>query len=116
MQAIDYDNRIFKSIKNSENGDINELTRFYYHHKGTIIWAEYVGGDVLRGQLLALQLNNGKLEVNYHHINTKHEFKTGQCLSEPEILPDGRIRLHENWKWTSGDHSSGQSIIEEIPG
>ena len=25
-----------------------------------------------------------------------------------------KIRLHENWKWTSGDKSEGNSIIEEI--
>ena len=31
-----------------------------------------------------------------------------------ELLPDGRIRLHEKWQWTSGDLSSGESVIEEI--
>jgi hypothetical protein len=39
---------------------------------------------------------------------------TGICRSTPEILPDGRIRLHEKWQWTSGDRSSGESIVEEI--
>lgn len=39
---------------------------------------------------------------------------TGICRSTPEILEDGRIRLHEEWIWTSGDQSSGKSIIEEI--
>lgn len=33
----------------------------------------------------------------------------------PEILPDGRIRLHERWQWTNGDGSSGTSIVEELP-
>ncbi len=39
---------------------------------------------------------------------------TGIYSSKPEIFPFGKIRLHENWQWTSGDHSYGQSIIEEI--
>lgn len=26
----------------------------------------------------------------------------------------GKILLHETWEWTSGDFSSGISIIEEI--
>jgi hypothetical protein len=29
-------------------------------------------------------------------------------------LGNGKIRLHETWQWTSGDFSSGTSIIEEI--
>ena len=39
---------------------------------------------------------------------------TGTCKSKPEILENGKIRLHESWEWASGDKSKGQSIIEEI--
>jgi hypothetical protein len=39
---------------------------------------------------------------------------TGKCFSKPEILINGKIRLHETWQWTSGDFLSGTSIIEEI--
>jgi hypothetical protein len=41
---------------------------------------------------------------------------TGKCVSTPEITPDCKIRLYEKWKWTCGDFSSGESIIEEIKG
>jgi len=39
---------------------------------------------------------------------------TGTCFSKPEIMDNGKIRLHETWKWTSGDKSKGNSILEEI--
>jgi hypothetical protein len=39
---------------------------------------------------------------------------TGKCYSTPEIMDNGKIRLHEIWEWTSGDCSKGNSIIEEI--
>jgi hypothetical protein len=39
---------------------------------------------------------------------------TGICFSTPEILENGKIRLHESWEWTSGDQSKGTSIIEEL--
>lgn len=39
---------------------------------------------------------------------------TGRCHSVPEVLADGRIRLHEQWQWTSGNQSKGESVIEEI--
>jgi len=39
---------------------------------------------------------------------------TGKCTSIPEILSNGKVRLHEEWEWTSGDKSRGCSIIEEL--
>jgi hypothetical protein len=50
----------------------------------------------------------------YHQINVKGDMRTGVCHSVPERLPDGRIRLHETWRWTNGDCGAGNSIIEEI--
>jgi len=47
-------------------------------------------------------------------VNDKNELMTGVCRSVPEILSNGKIRLHEEWKWTSGDGSQGRSIIEEV--
>ena len=39
---------------------------------------------------------------------------TGICISKPEMTSTGKIRLYENWQWTSGDKSKGHSILEEI--
>ena len=55
----------------------------------------------------------GNIEMRYHQVNIKDELMTGICVSKPEILQNGKIRLHENWEWTSGDKSKGTSIIEE---
>jgi hypothetical protein len=52
--------------------------------------------------------------MRYHQVNTKGELMTGICFSTPEILLNGKIRLHEKWEWTSGDKSVGESIIEEL--
>ena len=38
---------------------------------------------------------------------------TGICQSTPELLPNGKLRLHEAWQWTAGDRSKGSSVIEE---
>jgi hypothetical protein len=51
--------------------------------------------------------------MRYHQVNDKDELMTGICKSIPEILENGKIRLHENWEWTSDDKSKGTSIIEE---
>jgi hypothetical protein len=37
-----------------------------------------------------------------------------ECVSKPEALADGRVRLYERWRWTSWDQSEGECIVEEI--
>jgi len=39
---------------------------------------------------------------------------TGVCRSVPEVMSNGKIRLHETWQWTSGDGSGGSSVLGEI--
>ena len=52
--------------------------------------------------------------MSYHQISTEGHLMTGTCHSKPEILPNGKIKLHENWQWTSKDMSKGSSILIEI--
>lgn len=111
---FDLNNRKFSSVANTENGDVDDHTIFYYQQEGELVWADYSGGSVRRGNLIARWVEENLLEMRYQHLATDNEFRTGRCLSRAEILPDGRLRMHEEWQWTSGDHSTGTSIIEEI--
>ncbi len=114
MSKINYNNRIFKSVSNSESGEVSSETVFYYFHNLDLVTATYSGGKIVFGQLIAKVLEDDSLEMRYQHINTSGELMTGKCVSTPEILADGKLRLNEKWQWTSGDLSAGESIIEEI--
>ena len=111
---INYNDRTFRSISNSESGEVGTDTVFHYHQEGAVVWAEYQGGEIARGQLIAVCAEDGVLDMRYQHINARGELMTGTCRSTPELLPDGRLRLYEKWQWTSGDGSAGESVIEEI--
>jgi hypothetical protein len=111
---INYDNRTFVPIRNSSGCEVCSDTVFRYHQAGSVVWAEYSGGEIVRGQLIASCDDEGVLDMRYQHINLRGELMTGICRSTPEILPDGRIRLHEKWQWTCGDRSAGESVIEEV--
>lgn len=111
---IDYNNRKFRSVQNSSSGEVSSETIFHYHQEGEMVWAEYSGGEIVRGSLVARCDAGGNLDMRYQHLNRAGELMTGECRSKPEILPDGRLRLYEKWKWTSGDLSPGESIIEEV--
>lgn len=111
---INLDGKRFRSVATTPNGEVSAATLFTYHQDGSIVWAEYSGGAVRWGNLLARMDEDGCLEMRYQHINTSGEFMTGTCASTPEITEDGRIRFHEAWRWTSGDGSSGTSVVEEV--
>lgn len=111
---INYHDKLFRPVSNSENGETSGETVFHYKQDGNILTGEYSGGKIKKGLLIGLVDENGKIEMRYSQVNDKNELMTGICISTPEILPNGKIRLHEKWQWTSGDKSKGNSIIEEI--
>ena len=111
---MNYHGKNFHSISNTPNGEVSGDTLFRYQQMGNIVTAKYEGGGILQGHLIALVDEQGCLDMRYHHVNVQGGLQTGICRSVPEILPDGRIRLHETWQWTSGDGSAGSSVVEEF--
>ncbi|WP_036603475.1 hypothetical protein [Olivibacter sitiensis] len=114
MGKIDYNNRRFRTISNSDNGETSSETVFLYQQEGNILTANYTGGKILRGHLIGLVDTQGHIDMRYHQVNTKGELMTGICRSIPEMLQNGKIRLHETWQWTSGNRSEGESVLEEL--
>ena len=115
MKNIHYDQKRFRSVSNSDNGEVSRETIFHYHQNERLVWAEYAGGGVVQGYMIAKANDEGELDMRYQHLSSSGQLMTGICKSIPERLADGRIRLHEKWQWTCGDYSSGESVIEEIP-
>ena len=111
---MNYNNKYFKPVQTSKNGETTDETIFHYKQSGSTITANYQGGTILKGHLIGIVNSEGHISMRYHHVNTKGELMTGICESTPEVLSNGKIRLHEEWKWTSGDCSHGKSIVEEI--
>jgi hypothetical protein len=111
---VDLDGRTFFTGSNTANGDADAATRFEYRQNGARVWATYRGGRVRFGSLVAVGDLSGRLDMRYQHVGADDVFRTGLCLSVPEVLPDGRVRLVEEWQWTNGDRSSGRSVLEEI--
>ena len=111
---VDYDGRRFRAVANSANGEVGEATVFEYRQRGDVVWATYHGGGIEFGTLVATVDEEGALDMRYSHVSADGDLRTGVCRSTPERLADGRLRLHERWRWTSGDESEGTSILEEI--
>ena len=111
---MNYNNRKFRPVSNSENGEVSNDMIFHYKQAGNILTCNYQELKILKGHLIGLVDDNGNIEMKYHQINQNGELMTGICFSTPEVLGNGKIRLVEEWQWTSGDKSKGKSILEEI--
>lgn len=45
--------KIFRSITNTENGEVGAETLFFYRQTGKLVSAEYHGGTIVAGHLIA---------------------------------------------------------------
>ena len=111
---LNLNNKQFKALHNSDNGEVSSETIFHYHQEGETIWAEYSGGAILKGHLLGKMNANQSLEFVYHHINLEGQVLTGKCFTIISNADDKKLVLKETWQWTCGDFSKGTSLLKEI--
>ena len=112
---IDYDGRVFRSVSNTDSGDVDQETRFRYRQRGRVVSGTYAGGGVRDGVLIGVVDDDGSLDLRYAHVAADGRLMTGRCDTALQVLRDGRYRLHETWEWTGGGQGSGVSVVEEVP-
>jgi hypothetical protein len=84
----------------------------HYHQDGEVVTAEFSGDRVRTGRLVGVVDADGVIDAAYCQIMAGGELVCGRCISTPEVLADGRIRLSESWHRIDG--SSGISHIAEL--
>jgi hypothetical protein len=114
MTSINYDGRVFGMLS-STTGDAEAIasTRFVYHQTDNIVTCEYGGGSVKVGRMIALVDEDGGLTLRFEHIYTDGRMMSGKGTAIPEVLPDGRLRLHETYEVFDTGYQ-GTSAVEEI--
>lgn len=113
MEAIHYEGRSFRSAS-AETSTASDAPVGHYHQRGSTVWAEFSGGTVVRGYLVGRQTDDGRLDLAYCQFLADDTVVSGRCVSTPEILPNGRIRLREEWERLGEGAGRGVSYIEEI--
>ncbi|MCB0769983.1 MAG: n-acetylglutamate synthase [Flavobacteriales bacterium] len=111
---MNYHDRRFRPVSNSENGQVSSEMVFHYQQHGSILTCAYSGGAIRSGHLIGLVDEQGNIDMRYHQVDALGELRTGTCRSRPERTVDGKLRLMEEWQWTSGDGSAGSSVLEEV--
>jgi hypothetical protein len=108
------DGKRFRVAEMEEQGEASTATLFDYHEDGDVVWARYQGGAVRLGFLVGTR-DGDRLDFRYSQLNANGETSNGRCSTTISTLPDGRLRLSEDWAWESKP-GSGTSAVEEVAG
>jgi hypothetical protein len=106
---IDYDGRSFRAA--GHDGDAPVAS---YRQRGDLLWADFSGGDVRRGSLTGICRPDDTIEFTYTMVLGDGTVLAGHCESTPELLPDGRILLHERWERYGPHAANGVSELVEV--
>ncbi|MEH1098288.1 hypothetical protein [Micromonospora sp. CPCC 205561] len=107
---ISYDGRRFRR---PEEVTDDLATTATYHQQGDLVWADFAGGEVRRGSLVGRCAEDGTIAFSYSMVLRGGDVISGRSTSRPEVLADGRIRLHEEWERFAPRAGAGTSAIEE---
>ncbi|MDB5279556.1 MAG: n-acetylglutamate synthase [Ferruginibacter sp.] len=110
---INYNGKIFSPIVNNTGSDYWTEALFVFRQTGNILTSNYSGGNIVRGQMLAIVDDDGSMKMCYHHVTTDLVLFAGSGECHPEILPNGKIVLLQKWKSATSDMAGGNLIIGE---
>lgn len=108
MKSYNFHNKTFSLIQNSEKGEVDSETVFKYQQDGNLVTADYHGGTVKYGKIIA-HLKNDELDMLYQCITTTNELKAGKAIAKISITNKNKIKLTLNWQWLDTNTETGVS-------
>jgi hypothetical protein len=112
---VSYDGKVFASTGAAETaGGDGSVPSGHYHQRADLVWAELSGGAVRHGSLAGVCDADGVLRFAYCQVLDDGTVVAGDCVSRPQRLPDGRVRLHEQWTRHAPRRESGVSVVDEV--
>ncbi|REH00834.1 hypothetical protein [Flavobacterium aquicola] len=113
MSNFNFDNKKFALINNSETGQVNPDTIFEYKQKDNLVTADYYGGTILYGKIIA-DLKDNELHMLYQCITTDSQLKAGKAIAKITLTDNGKIKLNLDWEWLTSVNEKGKSEYIEI--
>jgi len=108
MAEFNFNNKTFALLENSKNGKVNTETIFKYKQNSNLITADYFGGTIKYGKIIA-HLRNNKLDMLYQCITTENELKAGKAIANISLTKENKLKLKLNWEWLRNNNESGIS-------
>jgi len=113
MDKIYFNNKKFVLIQNSDNGQVNSDTVFEYKQDGSLVTADYYGGSIKYGKIVA-KLSGEQLEMLYQCLTTDNQLKAGKAIAQITLTENNKIKLSLEWEWLTSSLEKGKSEYIEI--
>ncbi len=113
MDNYDFNNKKFALIENSESGQVNSETIFEYSQDNNLITANYYGGTIKYGKIIA-DMKGDELNMLYQCLTTYNILKAGKAIAKISKTDTGKIKLSLNWEWLTNGNEKGKSEYIEI--
>lgn len=111
MQTYNLNNKSFKLLSNSENGIVESETIFKYKQSNELVTAEYKGGSIIYGKIIA-QLEQNILHMLYNCYTTEKELKAGKATAILSLNENGKMKLMLDWQWFESEEIGSSTYIE----
>lgn len=108
MKEINFDGKSFSLVENSTNGKVNPETIFEYRQEGSLVTADYHGGSIKYGKIIA-RLEKDKLHMLYQCMTCENELKAGRAIAKISLTDKDKIKLSLNWEWLGDISEKGVS-------
>ena len=113
MKPFDFNKKKFSLIENTESVKVNSDTVFEFYQKDDLVTANYFGGTIKYGKIIAL-LNGNKLNMIYQCVTTDNELKAGKAIADVSLNESEKIKLNLRWEWLNKANEKGTSEYLEI--
>jgi hypothetical protein len=99
----------FQAVSNSPNGSLTTETQMRFTSDEKVVLGTYDGGSIVAGHIIAKHAGESGLEMLYQGATTGGEIQAGKALATFARDEEGRLHMHLDWQWLTGDGSRGQS-------
>jgi len=113
MENFNLNNKTFVLLENSENGKADAETIFEYKQNGNLVTADYYGGTIKYGKIIAL-LEDNELSMLYQCLTVANELKAGKATAKISVSENEKMKLYLDWEWLTDGNEKGKSEYIEI--
>ena len=108
-----FNNKTFILLENSKEGKVNSDTLFKYKQEGDLVTADYFGGSIVYGKIIAV-LKGDQLEMLYQCLTVENDLKAGKAIANISFSEENKLKLSLDWEWLGGSQEKGKSEYIEI--
>lgn len=109
---MNLDGLSFRVAATASIGVVGAGTLLHMVQKGSRVFGRYQGGSIVRGCLVG-QVMGDTLWFRYSQRESGGGIHGGRSKCVLEALPDGRVRIHEHFRWGTRA-GAGVNIFEQV--